>query len=135
MFRTSKWFLIFAVRRIKKIFSDTLHRGNSRLRSDRWERNARRFEDLLYDVRQRGTAFFHSVGCDESKISLTFPNSSRRDVHSYYLRCQRNYLIFRKEYSFELIHLNETELTFSRASYFLNVEYLITIVIKTYISV
>lgn len=59
-------------------------------------------------TRRTGQLFFHSVDSDESKISLTSPSSPRRDVHSYYLRYVMPVkldLVFRKEYSFKLIHL------------------------------
>jgi len=66
---------------VTRIFSD--YRGNHSLHDYvlKNEENVLRFEgDLLCDVRQRRTAFFHSVDSDESKISLTFPSSPRRPL-------------------------------------------------------
>jgi len=73
----------------KKIFSNTLHRGNSRLRSDEREMHGALKEIYYATSGYAGQLFFIAWGCDESKISLTFSNSPRRDVHSYYLRCQQ----------------------------------------------
>lgn len=73
-----------------------------------------------------GQLFFHSVDSDESKISLTFPSSPWRDVHSYYPRYvmpEKLDLVFCKEYSFKLIHLKWNWVYLFGGFMFFNVEY------------
>lgn len=87
--------LIFDVRHARVIFV-ILYRGNPTITSvSKDEKNTRRFErDLLCDV-PRGS-FFHGMGSNENKISLTFLSSSLRD-HSRYVTPVKLDLVFLKE--------------------------------------